>query len=129
MRWSIEPGRFALLGFSEPPSSSDLDLIGRAGPGQVVREGGETTLLVAAARLDEALERHPRARVEGGLVWVRFELAMGWELVGFLALVTNALAKRGVPIGAVCGFSRDHLFVRESYLDRLEATLRALFPR
>ncbi|HIG85470.1 MAG TPA: ACT domain-containing protein [Planctomycetes bacterium] len=36
---------------------------------------------------------------------------MAWELVGFLAHITGALAAAGISIGAVCGFSRDHLFV------------------
>ena len=40
---------------------------------------------------------------------------MGWELVGFLALVTGRLAAAGVPLGAVCGFQRDHLFVAERH--------------
>jgi hypothetical protein len=52
---------------------------------------------------------------------------MAWELVGFLALVSGALASAGVPIGAVCGFSRDHLFVARPFLPATLRTLERLF--
>jgi hypothetical protein len=71
---------------------------------------------------------HPGARVEGGLLWVSFTAAMGWEVVGFLALVTGRLAAAGVPLGAVCGFSRDHLFVSRDHEAVLRGVLEGLFP-
>jgi uncharacterized protein len=126
MRWGVEPGRFALVGFDEPPRAEDL--IALEPPAQLIREAGETSLLVGEARLAEVLERHPGARVERGLSWIRFEAPMGWEVVGFLARVTGALARAGVPVGAVCGYSRDHLFVGEPYLERARQALNGLFP-
>jgi uncharacterized protein len=128
MRWRVLPGRYALLGFAESPDAADLAFLGGNGPAQVVREGGETTLLVPEAALDAALAAHPSARAQRGLAWIRFELPMDWELVGFLALVTGALAAEGVPLGAVCGYSRDHLFVAEPHLERARAALARLFP-
>jgi hypothetical protein len=128
MRFGVEPERFALIGFGGLPDPADLEELQSAGPAQVVREGGETTLLVREGALRAILARHPDARVERGLVWIRFELAMGWELVGFLALVTGHLAAGGVPLGAVCGFSRDHLFVAEHHLARTRELLSELFP-
>jgi len=127
MRVRLASGRFALLGFPEPPEPADLALLARSGPAQAIREGGETTLLIAEADAPEALGRHPDARIERGLAWIRFEGAMAWDLVGFLAHVTGRLAAAGVPLGAVCGYSRDHLFVAEPYLARAAAVLRELF--
>ena len=121
MTWSVEPGRFALIGFAEPPEPADLAAL--EPPGQIVREADETTLLVRAERAGEVLARHPGARVERDLAWIRFEAAMGWEVVGFLARVSGALAAAGVPIGAVCGFSRDHLFVAGRHLADARAAL------
>ena len=60
--------------------------------------------------------------------WIRFETPMDLELVGFLAAVAGKLAAAGVPIGAVCGYSRDHLFVSERHLPRALEVLRELFP-
>ena len=93
-----------------------------------MREEDETTLLVRAEELAGVLARHPGARVERDLAWIRFEQPMGWELVGFLAKVSGALAEAGVPIGAVCSHRRDHVFVARARLDDARAALRRLFP-
>jgi len=127
MSWRFEPGRFVLLGFQGPPTPADLEAL--EPPAQLVREAGETTLLLSAGRLSEVLARHPASRVQEGLLWIRFEAAMGWEVVGFLARVTGALAAAGVPLGAVCGYSRDHLFVAEAHEDTVRRVLDELFPR
>ena len=126
MSWSIEPGRFALVGHPLAPAPADLELLDP--PAQLTFEGGETTLLVREEVLAGLLERRAGASVERGLLWVRFEAAMGWEVVGFLALVCGRLAEAGVPLGAVCGFSRDHLFVHERHEATLRAVLGELFP-
>ena len=125
--WRVEEGRFALVGFPEGPRVEDLALLGR-GPAQIIREEEGTTLLVAMDALEGILERHPEARVEPDLAWVRFSMAMDWELVGFLAHVTGALAAAGVPLGCVCSFDRDHLFIAEAHLEAAEEVLSDLFP-
>ncbi|MCH2105350.1 MAG: ACT domain-containing protein [Planctomycetes bacterium] len=125
--WQVEGGRFALVGFPQGPRVEDLALLGRA-PAQIIREEEGTTLLIAADALEGVLERHPEARVERDLAWVRFSMAMDWELVGFLAHVTGALAAAGVPLGCVCSFDRDHLFIAESHLEVATRVLDGLFP-
>lgn len=126
MRFRVERERFVLLGFAAPPSPDDFTALGE-GPGQLVREGGETSLLVPERALPGLLEAHPDARVEKDLAWIRFETPMGWEVVGFLALVTGRLAAAGIPIGAICGYSRDHLFLNASRLPVALGVLRELF--
>ncbi len=125
MRWRVEPERFVLAGFAEAPSERDFLMIGETG--QLIREGGETTLLVPASELPRLRELHPTASLEEGLAWIRFEGAMDWQLVGFLALVTGKLAEAGIPLGAICGFSRDHLFVAERFLAGARTVLESLF--
>jgi hypothetical protein len=125
--WRVESGRFALVGFPEGPKVEDLALLGRA-PSQITREEEGTTLLFAEDALEGILERHPGARVERGLAWIRFSMEMDWELVGFLAHVTRALAEGGVPVGCVCTFDRDHLFVAETHLEEATKVLGGLFP-
>jgi hypothetical protein len=128
MRWERIAGDFALIGFDAEPADEDLALA-RLQPAQIVREGDETTLLVRVEAAEAVLRRHPKARVERPLAWIRFRAPMQWELVGFLAHVSSALASEGVPIGAVCGFSRDHLFVHRRHLERAESALARMFPR
>jgi len=127
MSFEVLEEAFFLAGFPEPPTPADLALVGD-GPGQVLREGGETTLLAPQARLPGLLARRPAARVERDLAWVRFTAPMGWELVGFLALVCGKLAEAGVPLGAVCGYSRDHLFIARPHLEKARSVLASLFP-
>jgi hypothetical protein len=127
MTYERVAGRFALVGFDEAPGPADLELLAGA-PGQLVCEGGETSLLISRERLERCLELHPRSKVEPDLVWIRFQAPMGWEVVGFLARVTGALAAAGVPLGAVCGFSRDHLFLHERFLASATSVLDGLFP-
>ena len=126
MCFVVEPGEFCLLGFPEPPLALDLADLGQ--PSQLVLEAGETSILLGAGAAEAILGRHTGAKVERGLRWIRFEAPMGWELVGFLAKVSGELAAAGVPIGAVCGYSRDHLFVANKYLERVRKVLGALFP-
>ena len=126
MRFRVEEARYALIGFPEPPGAGELAALGEGG--QLVREGGETTLLVPERALPGLLEAHPEAEVEKDLAWIRFEAPMGWEVVGFLARVTSALAAAGIPIGAVCGYSRDHLFLNAARLPVALGVLRELFP-
>lgn len=127
MTWRVEAGRFALIGFEGGPRVEDLALLGRA-PSQIVREAEGTTLLVHEDAVDGVLERHPGAKIERSLVWIRFSAAMDWGLVGFLAHVTKALAEAKVPVGCVCTFDRDHLFVAEAHYERAAEVLKGLFP-
>ena len=126
MTWREEPGRFALVGFDSPALADDLLALTECG--QITREGGETSLLIRAEELTGVLERRPDARVERDLCWYRFEAAMGWEVVGFLARVTTHMAEAGIPVGAVCGFSRDHLFIGAAHRERAREVLAGLFP-
>jgi hypothetical protein len=126
MTWEVEPGSFALLGFAEEPTAGDLEGFAQ-GPGQLVREAGETTLLVPESAVAGVLARHPDASLERDLAWIRFRTPMGWEVVGFLARVTGELAAAGVPLGAICGFSRDHLFLSKRYLPRASEVLEIQF--
>jgi hypothetical protein len=126
MTWRMEAGTFALVGFQGPADAQDLAQVGA--PGQIVVEGDETSLLVGESALPGILERHPGAKTEGDLLWITFEAPMGWEVVGFLARVTGALAEAGIPIGAVCGYSRDHLFVASRHRAMALQVLGQLFP-
>ena len=128
MCWREEPGRFALVGFSGSPGPEDLALLADEQLLQCVREGGVTTLLLPLERAAEVCGRHPGAEQERPLCWIRFEAPMAWNVVGFLARVTSHLAAAGVPIGAVCSFHRDHLFVHVEFRERTRAALAELYP-
>ncbi|MDA1267192.1 MAG: ACT domain-containing protein [Planctomycetota bacterium] len=126
MSFVVEPGSFALVGLEGPPQPGVLALL--TPPAQLIHEVDETSLLLREESLAALLAAHPAAKVERGLRWVRFESPMGWEVVGFLARVTGELAAAEIPIGAICGYSRDHLFVADRYLERTRGCLARMFP-
>ena len=128
MSYSLDPGTFVLVGFADEPGPLDLAAL-REAPSQLIREAGETSMLVRKEALAGLRSRHLDLRSEGPLLWIRFDSPMGWEVVGFLARVTEAMASAGIPIGAVCSYSRDHLFVNTKYEAAVLRTLSRLFPR
>ena len=85
-----------------------------------VLDDKETTALVREVDLDDLPAPE---RVERGWAVLTIDLPMDWDVVGVLALVTARLAARGIPVGAVSAFSRDHLLVRG---DRVEEAVAAL---
>ena len=91
----------------------------------LLRDAREVTLLVEAE--DWARMRHAArdARAEGDFRLLTLDVELGWDVVGFLARVTEILASEGLSVGALAAFSRDHLLVRQGDLGR---ALRALGP-
>jgi hypothetical protein len=89
----------------------------------LLRDPAEVTLLLEED--DWRAMRHAArdARVEGGFRLVTLDIELPWNVVGFLARVTEILAGAGVAVGALSAFSRDHLLIRQ---DDLAKALRAL---
>ena len=54
---------------------------------------------------------------------VTLDVELPWNVVGFLARVTEILAGAGVSVGALSSFSRDHLLIKQ---DDLGTALRVL---
>jgi hypothetical protein len=68
-----------------------------------------------------------RARSAAGpfrAITLDLELPLG--VTGYLAPVAERLASAGVSIVPQCGYSRDHVLVREEQLETALATIRAL---
>lgn len=89
----------------------------------LLRDPFEVTLLVEES--DWRAMRHAarEARAEAGFRLVTLDVELGWDVVGFLAHVTQILAAAGVPVGALSAFSRDHLLIKQ---DDLGTALRVL---
>ena len=56
-------------------------------------------------------------------VWLELTVYSDLNAIGFLAAVSSALARAGVPCNAVAAFHHDHVFVPEA---KVEAALDAL---
>lgn len=94
-------------------------------PFMLLRDQHEVTLLLDET--DWRTMRHSArdARIEGGFRLLTFDIELEWNVVGFLARVTQILAEEGISCGALSAFSRDHLLIKQ---DDLAAALRVLGP-
>ena len=92
-------------------------------PFMLLRDEHEVTLLLEET--DWRTMRHAvrDARVAGGFRLVTLDIVLGWNVVGYLARVTEILAQAGIPVGALSAFSRDHLLIKQ---DDLGTALRVL---
>jgi hypothetical protein len=92
-------------------------------PYMLLRDRYEVTLLLDET--DWRTMRHAarEAKVEGGFRLLTFDIELAWNVVGYLAMVTEILAGAGVSVGALSAFSRDHLLIKQ---DELGTALRAL---
>ncbi len=127
----IHPDSFMLVGLSLAERSRierDLQYI-RSDFFQYIVEPDVVTLLLDEDSWELLSRRYPEARLQGPLNLFTFSLAMDWEVVGFLAAITSVLAEAGIPLGAVCGYDRDHLFIAAEYTSRAEKSLRAEMER
>ena len=125
----VAPATFFLVGLRHEDwarllENPELSPRGSA-PFMLLKDEHEVTLLLDEE--DWRVMRHAArdARVEGGFRLLTFDLVLGWDVVGFMALVTRILADAGVSCGALSAFSRDHLLVKQ---DDLPRALRALGP-
>lgn len=131
MRWRTRPERLALVGIDPLEQPVALRLVsGITGKlWQLTVEPEVVTLLLDERDWRQLSPAFPRARVERPYRAISFEVDFPPDFVGFLALVSGALASAGVPILAVCGFTRDHVIVREADLERAEACVAELVGR
>ncbi|MGI8996508.1 MAG: ACT domain-containing protein [Pyrinomonadaceae bacterium] len=92
-------------------------------PFMLLRDGHEVTLLLEET--DWRTMRHALrdARVEGGFRLVTLDIVLDWQVVGYLARITEILAQSGISVGTLSAFSRDHLLIKQ---DDLGPALRAL---
>lgn len=128
---TIRPEEFVLAGI-DPAQRQQVEADLAHLPGaffQYTAEAEVLTLLVTAADWAQIGPNYPQAKVEGPLAVFSFTMAMDWEVVGFLAAVSGVLAAHRIPLGAVCGYYRDHLFIAQKYARQAEAALRAELNR
>ncbi len=89
----------------------------------VISDEMEVTAFVPAASMREF---PAPLRRDDGWCLLTLDTVMDWDVVGVLSAVSGALAAASIPLGAVTAFSRDHLLVSATHLDRAQTTLALL---
>jgi uncharacterized protein len=126
-RVEVAPATFVLVGMRREDWKRLLEnpeLSPRAESNfMLLQDRFEVTLLVEED--DWRAMRHAArdAKFEAGFRLVTFDIELPWNVVGFLARVTEILAGEGVAVGALSAFSRDHLLIKQ---DDLGKALRVL---
>ena len=126
-RVEVAPATFVLVGLRHEDWKRLLEnpeLSPRAESNfMLLRDPFEVTLLLEED--DWRAMRHAArdAKFEGGFRLVTLDIELPWNVVGFLARVTEILAGGGVAVGALSAFSRDHLLIKQ---DDLGKALRVL---
>jgi hypothetical protein len=123
----VAPASYALIGLRHEDWTRLLDnpeLSPRVdAPFMVFRDGREVTLLVEEDDWKRLRHAARDARVERDFRLVTLNIELPWNVVGYLAQVTNILAAAGLSVGALSSFSRDHLLIKQNDLG---AALRVL---
>lgn len=126
-RVEVAPETFYLVGMSHKDWARLLEnpeLSPRAeSKFMLLRDKQEVTLLIEET--DWRAMRHAvrDAKVESDFRLLTFDIELDWNVVGFLARVTEILANANITVGALSSFSRDHLLIKQAELPR---ALRAL---
>ena len=119
-RWQARPERFVLAALEPNERVLALRLLaGVVAPFiQLITEPDLLTLLLPQSDWRSLKPAFPHARVQAPFRVISFDLDLPDDLVGFLAVASRALAEAGVPILAICGYTKDHILVREEHLER-----------
>jgi uncharacterized protein len=119
-RLEVSPETFFLISLSFEDwlrllESPELSPRGSA-PFMILRDAHEVTLLID--EIDYGTIRHAirNAKIESGFRLVTFNIELGWNVVGYFALISKILAEAEIPLGAVSAFSRDHLLIKQEHL-------------
>jgi len=126
-RIEVVPATFVLVGLSHQNWTRLLEnpeLSPRAeSPFLIFRDGREVTLLLEEDDWQRIRHIVRDARIERGFRLVTLDIELPWNVIGYLARVTEILAASGIPVGALSSFSRDHLLIKQDDLGRALSVL------
>ena len=91
----------------------------------IFRDEHEVTLVIEDEDWRRIRHAARDARVETDYRLVTFDVVLPWNVVGYLARVTEILAAANISVGVLSSFSRDHLLIRQADLG---VALKALGP-
>ncbi len=121
-RIEVVPAAFVLVGLSQQNWTRLLEnpeLSPRAeSVFMMFRDGREVTLLLEDDDWQRIRHIVRDARVERDFRLVTLDVELPWNVIGYLARVTEILAASGIPVGALSSFSRDYLLIKQDDLGR-----------
>ncbi len=61
--------------------------------------------------------------IEKGFRLITFDIVLPFSFVGFLSEVSSILASEEIPIFAISAYSRDHILVKDEYIEKAISAL------
>lgn len=129
--WRVRDERFALVGLAPADRAAAAQVFAQLDSpfAHMIAEPGIITLLLPEAAWLPLRAAFPQAQAEAPFRVISFDVDLPADLVGFLAAVGGVLAAARVPILAVCGYTKDHVVVRERHLAAAQAAIESLASR
>lgn len=126
---TVSPETFTLISLAHEswkPLLANPELSPRmTSPFMIFMDKYEVTLLFDEIDFANIRVEIGDAKVETGFRMLTFDTVMDFDVVGFMAAVSEILADAAIPIFPISAFSRDHILVRQSHL---ASALKALGP-
>lgn len=105
IKFSVDPSKYTISKLASVPASSDKIFA-------IIKDQQEVTVVSK-----EGFVSQPIA-VEGFFKRITFDVALPYDLIGFVAYVSALLANANVSILVYSAFSTDHIFVKEEDIGR-----------
>ncbi len=97
--------------------------------GSVTYGHEEVSVVLNEEEWERLRGRFKSSRVEGPYTLITFDIVLDLSLVGFLSVVSSALADEGVSVFALSTYLRDHVLVKKVDAGRAVAALGRLIER
>ena len=123
----VSPATFVVIGITHqdwarllenPELSPRVDAVF-----MILRDDKEVTLMMEDDDWQRVRHAVRDAKIERDFRLLTFNVELPWNVVGYLARITEILAAAGISVGALSSFSRDHLLIKQ---DQLGTALRVL---
>ena len=105
VKFSVDPSKYTIAKMEAVPAPSDKVFA-------VIKDQNEITVVAKEGFIQQT------TLVEGFLKRITFDVALPYDLIGFVSHVSTILANENVPILTYSAYSTDHLFVKEEDLGR-----------
>jgi uncharacterized protein len=88
----------------------------------VIRDKDETTVIIESSKV----KNKDVIQAEPGWKLITFNTVMPFNMIGFIAKISQALAKAKISIFVISSFSTDHILVKEGDIQKTILTLKEL---
>ncbi len=105
IKFSVDPSKYTISKLDSVPIFSDKIFA-------IVKDQQEVTVVAKEGLISQSIA------VEGFFKRITFDVALPYDLIGFVAYVSTLLANADVSILVYSAFSTDHLFVKEEDLEK-----------